>query len=223
MIVRSVDPRADAPLFRDRVEAGRRLAHMLAGQDLEDAVVVGLARGGVVLAAEIAAVLGLPLDALAVRKVGHPAEPEYALGALTAADGLYLRESAGLGAEALAGAVAAARRRARELDCELHAASPAVDPSGRTVILVDDGLATGATMVAAVRWAKAAGASRVVVAVPVGPPDTVAALEEEADEVVCPEQPPSFLALGFWYERFGQVADEDVVALLAAARGEEAS
>jgi putative phosphoribosyl transferase len=174
-----------------------------------------------VLAAEIAAALGLPLDALAVRKVGHPAQPEYAVGAVTPADGLYLRESAGLGAEALAGAVDAARRRARELDAGLHENHPALDPSGRTVVLVDDGLATGATMAAAVRWARSAGAARVVAAVPVGPPDTVAALAEEADEVVCPEQPELFLALGHWYERFGQVADEDVLALLDAAAARE--
>ncbi|HXV57427.1 MAG TPA: phosphoribosyltransferase family protein [Gaiellaceae bacterium] len=214
-----MDRRAEAPLFVDRVEAGRRLAELLAERDLGEAVVVGLARGGVVLAAEIAATLGLPLDALAVRKVGHPAQPEYAVGAVTPAGGLFLRESAGPGTEALAGAVDAARGRARELDAGLHADHPALDPSGRTVVLVDDGLATGATMVAAVRWARSAGAARVVAAVPVGPPDTVAALAEEADEVVCPEQPELFLALGHWYERFGQVADEDVLALLDAAAG----
>ena len=207
------------PLFADRADAGRRLADALAVDGIADGIVVGLARGGVVTAAAVAERLGLPLDVLAVRKVGHPLEPEYAIGAVTPGGGLFLRDDGWTTPEAVAAAVAAAERRAEELDDRLHAGHAALDPAGRTVLLVDDGLATGATMTAAVRWAREAGAARVVVAIPLGPADTVAALASEADEVVCPEQPPLFGAVGLWYERFPPVADEEVSALLAEARG----
>jgi putative phosphoribosyl transferase len=184
---------APNPPFRDREEAGRRLADAVAARTPGDAIVVGLARGGVVPAAEIARRLGAPLDVLAVRKVGHPDQPEYAIGAVTPGGGRYLRSTAGL-------------------------ADELVDAVVRTVVLADDGLATGATMHAAVRWAREAGAARVVVAIPVGPDETVAALEEEADAVVCLERPLFFGAVGFWYEHFGQVTSEEVVSLLVAGR-----
>jgi putative phosphoribosyl transferase len=214
---------ADAPIFADREEAGRRLAEALAGSGIRDGIVVGLARGGVVPAAIAAEELGLPLDVLAVRKVGHPLEPEYAIGAVTPGGDLFLRDVGELPGEAVTAAVAAARRQADELDRRLHAAHGPLDPTGKTVVLADDGLATGATMTAAVRWARHAGAARVVVTVPIGPGETVAALEAEADEVFCLVQPPFFGAVGFWYELFGQVADEQVVALLDAARRREVS
>jgi predicted phosphoribosyltransferase len=155
---------------------------------------------------------------LAVRKVGHPAQPEYAIGAVTPGGGRFLRDAEDLTGAEVAGAVAEAQGRAEELDRRLHAAHGALDPAGKTVLLVDDGLATGATMTAAARWARHAGAARVAVAVPVGPVETVAVLAAEADAVICPEQPPLFGAVGLWYERFLPVAEEDVVALLAAAR-----
>jgi predicted phosphoribosyltransferase len=207
-----------ALVFEDREEAGRLLADALAGGGIRDGVVVGLARGGAVPAAVIARRLGLPLDVLAVRKVGHPAQPEYAIGAVTPGGGVYIRDTEGLPTEAVAAVVADAQKRADELDRRLHAEDPALDPGGKTVVLVDDGLATGATMRAAVRWARRAGAARVVVAVPVGPAETLAALESEADAIVCPVQPLFFGAVGFWYERFTQVSDSDVLALLRAGR-----
>jgi putative phosphoribosyl transferase len=206
------------PLFEDRADAGRRLADALGSAASGDAIVVGLARGGVVTAAAVAERLGLPLDVLAVRKVGHPAQPEYAVGAVTPGGGLFLRDAEELTEAQVAGAVAEAQRRAEELDRRLHAEHEGLDPAGKTVVLVDDGLATGATMTAAGRWARQAGAGRVVLAVPLGPADTVAALAGEADEVVCPHQPRLFGAVGLWYERFLPVADEEVLALLAAAR-----
>jgi putative phosphoribosyl transferase len=134
----------EAPLFRDRRDAGRQLADLLLrdGALAGDSVVVGLARGGVAVAAPVAAALGAPLDALAVRKLGHPDQPEYALGAVTPGDGVFVRDRAGLTPERLAQAVDATRREARELDAALHAERPAVAPAGRTVVLVDDGLAT---------------------------------------------------------------------------------
>jgi putative phosphoribosyl transferase len=214
-----------APLFADRWEGGRSLADALAGHELGDAVVVGLARGGVVPAAAIAEQLGLPLDILAVRKVGHPAEPEFAIGAVTPGGGRVVSAGEELPDEVVAAAVAAAERQAVDLDRRLHAEHAALDLKGKTVVLADDGLATGATMTAAVRWARLEGAGRIIVAVPIGPAETVARLEQEADEVVCPVRPALFGAVGFWYEQFAPTADEDVLALLAAAhrRGRDAA
>lgn len=210
---------AGRPIFPDRAEAGRRLASALEARGVREGIVVGLARGGIETAAEVAAVLGLPLDVLAVRKVGHPAQAEYAIGAVSPG-GTYVREVEGVSPEETKQAVAAARRGAEELDELLHGVHGALDPAGRTVVLVDDGLATGATMVAAARWARRARADRVVVAVPVGPEETLAALAHEADEVVCLESPGAFGAVGLWYEEFGQVPEERVLTLLARAREE---
>lgn len=207
--------------FGDRREAGRLLAAALERERSGDGVVVGLARGGVVVAAEVAAALGLPLDALAVRKVGHPLQPEYALGAVTPGGGVHVRATDGLAPRQVEGAVAAALARAEELDRLLHARSPALGVAGRTCLLVDDGLATGATMEAAISWARAQGARRVVVAVPVGAPETVARLRGEADSVICPEQPASFGAVGLWYREFSPVEDGEVIALLDRAARRE--
>ncbi len=195
-------------LFDDRRDAGLLLARALAGE--RDAVVVGLARGGVVVAAEVAHALGLPLDVVAVRKVGHPRQREYALGAVAPGGGFYLRDRDGLTADALA----AAQDDAEELDRTLHAGREPVPLDGRTCILVDDGLATGASMIAAIRWARARGASRVVAAAPVGARQSIAALREEADSVVCPHELDDLVAVGIWYRRFDQVGDAEVAALL---------
>jgi putative phosphoribosyl transferase len=200
--------------FANRREAGKRLAAALSQQEIVNGVVVGLARGGVEVAAVVAADLHLPLDALAVRKVGHPGQPEYALGAVTPGGGSYVRAHDGLSEDEVETAVAAARAKAEALDRSLHAERPPCDPSGKTVVLVDDGLATGATMIAALRWARAAKAAKVVVAVPVGAPDTVSRLEQEVDAVVCLEQPVPLVAVGIWYEEFGQVSDQRVRSLL---------
>jgi putative phosphoribosyl transferase len=206
------------PLFADREEAGRSLAEALRAEVDAGAVVVGLARGGVVVAAEAARLLGLPLDAVAVRKIGHPRQPEYAIGAVAPGDGVYVRASDGLTAAQVQAAVAATKTQAAELDRRLHAEHPPIDLAGRSCILVDDGLATGATMIAAARWARARGALRVVAAVPVGAAETVELLRREADAVVCPNALDVFVAVGAWYGEFGQVGDEDVLRLLADAR-----
>jgi putative phosphoribosyl transferase len=206
-----------APLYADRRAAGRQLAELLEDERGTDAVVVGLARGGVVVAAEVADALGLPLDAVAVRKVGHPWQPEYAIGAVAPGDGVYVRAHDGLTDEEVAAAVEATKEKAASLDRLLHAEHAALDLTGRTCILVDDGLATGATMIAAVRWARSRGAARVVAAVPVGATETAELLRREADTLVCPHELDLFLAVGIWYEVFGQVEDEDVVRLLAGA------
>ncbi len=168
----------------------------------------------VAVAAEVARAHGLPLDALAVRKVGHPLEPEYAIGAVTPGGGVYVRSHDGLSDAQVDAAVAAATARADELDRRLHGRRPALDVAGRPCVLVDDGLATGSTMIAAARWAKAQGARLVVVAVPVGAPETLARLREEADAVVCLEALTDLGAVGLWYVDFRPVSDEEVIALL---------
>jgi predicted phosphoribosyltransferase/predicted alpha/beta-hydrolase family hydrolase len=206
------------PLFADRRDAARMLADALADVSIQDGLVVGLARGGAVPAAVIAERLALDFDVLAVRKVGYPGQPEYAVGAVTPAGGVFIRDTSGLPVDAVAAVVTDAQSRAEELDAILHAEEPALDPAGKEVVLVDDGLATGATMRAAVRWAREAGATRVVVAVPIGPAETVAVLRAEADEVVCPVRPRVFGAVGLWYEGFEQVSDADVLALLRTLR-----
>jgi putative phosphoribosyl transferase len=206
------------PLFAERAEAGRLLAGLLESERGTSAVVVGLARGGVVVAAEAARLLGLPLDALAVRKIGHPWQPEYAIGAVAPGDGVYVRAPNGLTDEQVAAAVDATKAQAAALDGRLHAGHPTLELAEKTCILVDDGLATGATMIAAVRWARSRGASRVVTAVPVGARETVEHLRREADSVVCSYELDPFVAVGIWYEAFGQVGDEDVLRLLDEAR-----
>ena len=201
-------------LFADRRDAGRELASVLADEVLGDAVVVGLARGGVVVAAEVAQALELPLDVLAVRKVGHPYQPEYALGAVAPGGGVYVRDPGGLTEGELAAQIQHAEAKAAELDRTLHSAHEPVPLAGRTCLLVDDGLATGATMIAAVRWARSRGAARVVAAVPVGARQSTAVLREEADAVVCPHELADLVAVGLWYRSFGQVGDLEVAALL---------
>lgn len=207
-------------LFADRRDAGLALARALVDEQGSGAVVVGLARGGVVVAAEVAHALGLPLDVVAVRKVGHPFQPEYALGAVAPGEGVYVRDSDGLGEEELAAQVEAAKARAAELDRTLHAGREPVPLAGRPCLLVDDGLATGATMIAAIRWARGRGAARVVAAVPVGALQSVAVLRREADAVVCPNELSDLGAVGFWYGAFDQVEDTEVVALLESAAQE---
>jgi putative phosphoribosyl transferase len=200
--------------FRDRLDAGRRLGAALDGERADDAVVVGLARGGVTVAAEVARALEAPLDALAVRKVGHPFEPEYGIGAVTPGGGTFVRAHDGLTDTQVEAAVRASQARAEDLDQRLHARRPALDVAGKSCLLVDDGLATGATMIAACRWARAQKARRVVVAVPVGAPETVARVREEADAVVCLEVLEDLGAVGLWYADFHPVSDEEVLALL---------
>jgi putative phosphoribosyl transferase len=210
----------DAPLYRDRAEAGRAVATLL--PDLgPQTLVVGLARGGVQVAAEIAVARGWPLDVVAVRKVGHVYQPEYALGAVTPdVGGVYIRARNGLTEAQLADAVAAAHLQAEELDRALHVRHPAPDRAGRPLVLVDDGLATGSTMIAAARWARSGGAARVVAAVPVAARESVQQLLDEVDLFYCPHVRDDLYAVGIWYADFSQVSDGDVLRLLdgAAAR-----
>ena len=204
--------------YADRRDGGRVLADALLHERGPATVVVGLARGGVPVAAEVASLLGAPLDVVVVRKIGHPLQPELALGAVTP-DGRVSLPPAGTRAgrpaqEAIADALA----EARAIDARLRAGHPPVPLEGAACILVDDGLATGASMRAAIAWARASGAARVVVGVPVASTLSAGALREEADAVVCPLETDAFGSVGEWYDDFGQVAETDVAAHLRAAR-----
>jgi putative phosphoribosyl transferase len=210
------------PLFEDRADAGRRLAARLEELGLEDPIVIGLPRGGVPVAYEVARELGAPLDVVIVRKLGAPIQPELAIGAIgeesarVVNDGLIraLRiEPAQL--EAIVERERAEVERRQDL---YRAGAPPLPVSDRTVILVDDGIATGSTATAAARVLRARGAERIVLAVPVGPPDVEERFADEVDECVCLEQPEGFFAVGAYYEQFGQTSDEEVVELLRRRR-----
>lgn len=213
-------------LFDDRRDAGRQLAAALGRAPAGRTVVYGLARGGVPVAAEVAAALAAPLDVLAVRKIGHPRHEELALGAVAPDGPPFVREPVGLDRRALPALRAridAADAEARAMDARLHEGLPRLSPRGATCVLVDDGLATGATMVAACRWARAQGAARVVAAVPVGAAESVEALRAEADEVVCPFAVDDFWAVSLWYRDFGQTSEDEVRLLVRASRDEGVS
>jgi putative phosphoribosyl transferase len=205
--------------FRDRADAGRALAAELAHLVGEPGLLVlGLPRGGVPVAAEVARALDAPLDVFLARKLGVPQQPELAMGAV-AAGGVRVLHQAVVDALAIPPEVidAVATREGAEVsrrEQSYRAGRPPLDVAGRTVVVVDDGVATGSTMRAAVAALRAQRAARVVVAVPVGARETCRQLAGEADEVVCARTPASFHAVGQWYDDFTQTTDDEIRALL---------
>jgi predicted phosphoribosyltransferase len=210
-----------AAAFRDRVDAGCQLAALLEPYRDADPVVVGLPRGGVPVAREVAAALGAPLDVIIVRKLGVPGHVELGMGAI-GEDGVRVLTPSVV---AMSGASArqideVAKREQLMVDERLvryRTVRPRVPLDKRTVIVVDDGVATGGTARAALQIARAHGAARVVLAVPVAAPDTLDELRPLADEIVCCLTPPDFTAVGLWYSDFRPVSDDDVMALLEGA------
>jgi len=208
------------PMFRDRKDAGERLAAQLLHLKDKSPVVLALPRGGVAIGAEIARLLGAPLDIVLVRKIGVPWQPELALGAV--ADGgtpeIFIDERM---AESLAIPGDYVREEPTRQLAELErrrqtycAGRPPVDLGGRTAIVVDDGIATGATMRVALRAVRRRGPSRLVLAAPVAAAETLAALAGEADETVCVTAPEGLGAIGYYYDDFHQLSDTEVTALL---------
>lgn len=209
-------------MFQNREEAGRRLAEKLrayAGQ--EETIVLGVPRGGVVVAYEVAKALDLPLDVLVLRKLGVPWQEELAFGAI-APGGVRILDDETL--EMLSLSAADIERVAAKEQIELdrrertyRAGKPPLDLRGKTVILVDDGIATGASARAAIRALRAMGPQRIVLAVPVAPRATADRLGADADEVVCEEMPETFYAIGQFYRDFLPVEDQEVIGLLVRA------
>lgn len=206
-------------MFANRAEAGRMLAAALRGKVGPEAVVLGIPRGGVVVAAEVAHTLGLPLDVLVVRKLGAPGNPEYAVGAVdedgrvvggtsSIASGTYLREAARIGREEIA----------RRLSL-YRPGRPPLDLRGREVVLVDDGIATGMTLLAALESLRRRGVARIVLAAPVAPAEAASRVGEQADAYVVLLQPPDFSAVGQFYRDFDQTTDAEVNRLLETAGG----
>ena len=212
--------------FHDRRDAGRRLAATLDLVRPEDPVVLGLLRGGVPVALEVALGLGAPLDVVIVRKVGVPGQPELALGAVGEED-VRVRNASVIHDSGVTGAQLEAAEREAQAQVRIRAAAvrrvkPRIPLKGRTVVIVDDGVATGSTALAACQVVRTEGASRVVLAVPVAPAETVAALREVADEVVCLDLPRPFYSVGQFYDDFTQVEDDAVIAHLRAADARQA-
>jgi putative phosphoribosyl transferase len=214
-------------MFSDRKEAGRQLARRLLKYREEEPVVLALPRGGVPVGFEIARALAAPLDVILVRKIGAPGQPELAVGAVV--DGA--RPEAVVN-EAIVAALAVSpeyiesetKRQLAEIERRRSAYTAdrsRIDPAGKTAIVVDDGIATGATVRAALVAVRRARPGRLVLAIPVAPPDTVATLREEVDELVCLMQPSPFGAVGTYYADFQQVSDERVVRLLRLRAGAE--
>jgi putative phosphoribosyl transferase len=208
--------------FADRTEAGRLLAEKLGEYaDRDDVIILGLPRGGVPVAYEVAKRLRAPLDVFVVRKLGVPGFEELAAGAIASGGVRVLNEDVVRAiphAEEAIEAVTAKETAELERREQIYRAGrPAPDLCDRVAVLVDDGLATGATMRAAVKALRESGAAKIIVAVPVGPPDTCHEIEEQADKTICLSTPAFFQAVGQYYEDFSQTSDEDVRELLARA------
>ena len=205
--------------FDNRRDAGERLAPMLARRRLRDPIVLGLPRGGVPVAAIVADALGAPLDVIIVRKLGAPSQPEYAIGAL-GEDGVRVIDETAMrnvevDVDELASIERAERQELQRRAAAFRAGRSRLDLAGRTAVIVDDGVATGATAAAACRVARALGATVVVLAVPVAPGNWMTTLAGDADEFIAVETHSPFYAVGFWYTDFLQTTDDEVVSVLA--------
>lgn len=206
--------------FKDRTEAGHELGVALRERDLDVDIVLAIPRGGLPLGRAVADALDVPLDIVVASKIGAQGNPEYAIGAVASDGSVWRNEAAFLGLES--------DEEYFEQECENEAANarqkadryrgeqPKPDLAGKTIAVVDDGVATGSTVRACLRMLEKSDAERVVLAVPVGPPETVRELQELADEVICLETPGDFRGVGQFYERFDQVSDEEAIAYLKA-------
>jgi predicted phosphoribosyltransferase len=206
--------------FKDRADAGRSLAAALSGYKDQQPAILALPRGGVPVAAEVAGALGAPVDLILVRKIGVPFQPELAMGAVVDGDApLIVRNEdvirhAGISEDEFKAACASELAEIERRHQRYVGGRPRVDVAGRTAIVIDDGVATGATTRAALRATRMRGPKKLVLAVPVAPTDSLAELREEADDVICLEQHEMFGAIGFYYADFRQISDREVIEIL---------
>jgi putative phosphoribosyl transferase len=212
-------------LFADRAEAGERLAAVLARYAEPDVVILGIPRGGVIVGEAVARALGAPLDVVIPRKIGAPGNPELGIGAV--APGVRVLdariiEALRVSPEYLEREIGVQNREIERRQHVYRSGRPPLDVRGRTAVIVDDGIATGVTARAALRWARSNDAARVILAVPVAPVPSLARLRADADRVLALATPEPFLAVGEWYRRFDQTTDEEVVAALARVHGDAA-
>jgi len=205
-------------MFDDRADAGRQLADLIESHDVEADIVLAIPRGGLPVGRAVADALAVPLDIVAARKLGAPGNPEFAIGAVASDGTIFLNDEyidqLGVDESYVDDAIERERAAAQEKVDRYRGERPPLDLHDKTVVVVDDGVATGATTIACLRQIRAAGAARVVLAVPVGPPDTIERLGAEADEVLCVETPPSFMAVGQFYASFTQVSDDEAMRYL---------
>jgi putative phosphoribosyl transferase len=209
------------PFYRDRQEAGQKLAEALRDRDVQpDPLVMALPRGGVPIGKTIADALDAEFDVMLVRKLGHPNQPELAMGAIASGGGRSLNERvvSTVSDEQFQRVEQKEREELERREKVFRGDRPQPRVEGRCVILVDDGIATGSTMRAAAQALRSLGPKRIVAAVPVGPPSSIADLEQVTDEVVCPNQPEPFMSIGQFYRDFTQLSDDDVKAVLQASR-----
>lgn len=211
-------------LFIDRVDAGKQLSSALAPLKSQDAIVLAIPRGGVVVGYEVARALGIPLDVIIPRKLGAPANPELAIGAVAEDGTVILNEKLvnylGVTEEYVKEESAKQRLEIERRMKSYRGNAPYTDLKNRTVIVVDDGIATGYTMKAALASVRKRGAKTVVMAVSVGPASTIAEMQKDADQVICLHTPDSFYAIGQFYETFAQTTDEEVIRLLKLSHQE---
>lgn len=206
------------PKFKDRTEAGTRLGEALRERDIKPDIVLAIPRGGLPLGRAVADALDVPLDVVVASKIGAPGNPELAIGAVASDGSVWRNVDAFRGTGADEGYFERERNKeaenARRKAERYRAGRSPPELSGKTVVVVDDGVATGSTVRACLQMLRETGADPVILAIPVGPPDTVSELQRLADEVVCLETPSRFMGVGQFYERFDQVSDEEAMAYL---------
>lgn len=209
---------ADSLPFVDRTDAGKRLARLLTERDITADLVLGIPRGGLPVARVVADTLDTPLDVIVARKIGAPTNPELAIGAVAADGSRWLNDALitqlGVSEEYVESQAARETTAAREKRDRYRGKHDPLDLTGKTTLLVDDGIATGATTIACVGLARGAGASRVLVAVPVAPPEAISDLLEVAEDVIALESPTNFGAVGRFYRSFEQVQDDEAITYL---------
>jgi len=208
-------------MYQDRVDAGRQLAVRLAAHHYGESIVLAIPRGGVVVAAPVARRLNTRLEVLVTRKIGHPSNPEVAVGAVMPDGSTVIDVTAKsiLNEEYLAVIAAKEYEEIKRRMLAYQGSSRAPEVAGRTAIIVDDGIATGYTIRAAVKWLRTLKPGRIVIAVPVAPVELVAQLASQVDDVICPSQPKQFRAVGMYYRDFNQTGDGEVIELLSEING----